>query len=58
MDKNLMEYFIERTDKRFDSIESKLEEVLRFKWRIAGALAVISILVTVGMQILFKLKGA
>lgn len=57
MNHELMDYFIKKTDQRFDVIEKKLDEILRFKWRIAGALAVICFLVTVSFQVFFKVSG-
>lgn len=57
MSKELMDYFIQRTDKRFDRIEKKMDELLKFKWRIAGGIAFVSFLVTIGVQFVFKIKG-
>lgn len=57
MDKELITYFIKKTDERFDKIEQKIDLVLKMKWEIAGGLAVLSVLVTIGVQIIFKAKG-
>jgi len=57
MDKELMNYFIEQTDKRFDKVETKLDQLLSFKWKLAGAIGLVSFVVTIGVQFMFKLKG-
>lgn len=41
-DKSLLEYFIERTDERLLSIESKLDKIFKFKWQIIGGATVLS----------------
>lgn len=51
MDKQLMEYFIEKTDARFDKIDKKLDMLLHFKWQIIGGATAVSILVTVSLQL-------
>lgn len=65
MDRQLLEYFIDRTDKRFDkidgeihakfnSIETKIDTLLKFKWQIISGATVVSVIVTVIFQVIFK----
>lgn len=53
MSEDKINYFIERTDKRLESIEEKLEVILRFKWQVIGGSIVLSALVSVAIKILF-----
>lgn len=46
-DRELVDYFIEQTDKRFDAIESKLDELIAFRWQLIGGSAVISAIVSI-----------
>jgi len=57
MDKNLMDYFVERTDERFDKLESKIDRLLEFKWQIIGGATALSAFVGIAIQLFFKLKG-
>lgn len=46
-------------DDRFDRLEAKIDELLRFKWQVIGGSLIISTLVTVLIQmltLLVKLK--
>jgi len=54
MDRKLMDYFIERTDARFDNIETKIDTLLKFKWQIISGATVVSIFVSVAFQLIFK----
>lgn len=36
------DYFIERTDKRFDQLEEKMDSMLAFKYQIIGASTLVS----------------
>jgi len=36
MNKELMDYYIKRSDERFDKIESKIDKLGNFKWKIIG----------------------
>ena len=51
MDRNLIEYFIQKTDERFDKVEKKLDEVLKFKWQIVGGSVVMSFLITLAFHV-------
>lgn len=52
-----MDYFIDKTDKRFDKLEKKLDEIIQFRWQIVGGAGLLTFLLTVGINIFFKLKG-
>lgn len=54
MDKELLEYFISRTDKRFDQLERKLDTLLKFKWQIISGATVVSGLVAIAIQFIMK----
>jgi hypothetical protein len=49
-----MQHFVEVTEKRFDSLENKLDAIIRFKWQIIGGSAAISIMITIGFQIITR----
>jgi hypothetical protein len=51
MDEKLVKYFIEETNKKFEKLESKVDMLLEFKWRIVAGAMVISALITISLQI-------
>lgn len=51
--KDLINYFIVRTDLRFDRVEKQLEEVSRFRWQIIGGSVALSSLLSVAIAIYF-----
>ena len=60
-DTSLFDYIVQHMDERFDSheqrfdkIDQKLESLLNFKLKLAGAGAVIGALVALAIDILFK----
>ena len=53
MDKDLVDYFIKETNKKFEKLEKKVDSLLQFKWQIIGGSVVISVLVTIAIQIIF-----
>lgn len=53
----LMEKFREQ-DERFNDIEAKLEELLNWKWKLAGATLVISGICGLVVQIVLAKMGA
>ena len=57
MDKELMEYFIEKTDERFDKLEYKIDKILEFKWQIIGGAVGISGLIGLVVNLFFNIKG-
>jgi len=46
--------YITNTEKRLESIEKKLDEVLKFKWHIAGGLGAVTFFTTIVFQSVFK----
>lgn len=42
MDPNLLHYFIEETNKRFDKIDTKLDQLITFRLMLLGGAAVVS----------------
>ena len=52
-----LEEFREWSKKRFDHIERQLEDLNRFKWKIAGGAAVLSGLFVALFEALKSLKG-
>lgn len=42
-----MDYFIERSDKRFDKIESKLDSLIEFRWRLVGGAAAVTTVISI-----------
>jgi len=58
---DLNEYFREQTnerfnniDNRFDAIDKNLSEILKFKWEIVGGSVVLSLIVTIIIQVVFR----
>lgn len=51
--KNKIDYFIERTDHRFDRMESKIDKLITFRAMLYGGSAVVSALVAAAMIIIF-----
>lgn len=54
MEKDLLDYFIKRTDERFDQLEEKIDTLIKFKWQIIGGAAIVSLMVTFAMQVFLK----
>lgn len=54
MDKDLVEYFIQSTDKRFDKIERKIDDLSNFKWKLIGGASAISTIITLVVKIFFE----
>lgn len=50
MDKSLVEYFINETNAKFEKLESKVDDLLRFKWQIIGGSLFMSVFVTVAIN--------
>jgi hypothetical protein len=47
----LVQYFIEETNKKFVKLEEKVDMLLQFKWQIISGSVVLSARITLGMQI-------
>jgi|WetSurMetagenome_2_1015567.scaffolds.fasta_scaffold251929_4 hypothetical protein len=44
--------YIETLDTRLQSLESKMDSVLRFKWQIMGGTALVSIIIGIAIELL------
>jgi hypothetical protein len=66
-DSALVKYFIEHTNSRlahmeeqnrqnFEKLDSKITEVLQFKWQIIGGATILSALVSIAIAVLFESK--
>lgn len=55
MEQDLIDYFIERTDERFDKLEDKVDTLLAFKWQIIGGSVIFSAFLTLVFQTFFFL---
>lgn len=53
MNKELVDYFIEQTNARFQSIETKLDQLFAFKWKIAGISLAVSTIVSLVVAVYF-----
>ena len=58
---DLNQYFRDQTnerfnniDNRFDAIDKNLSEILKFKWEIVGGSVVLSLIVTIIIQVVFR----
>ena len=49
--KDLLDYYIEHTDKRFESVHEKLDQLLSFRWMLIGAALAISGTVSVLFEV-------
>lgn len=56
-DRELVNYFIEETNKRFLIIDTKLDTLFKFKWQIIGGSVGISSLVSIVISVLVLLFG-
>jgi hypothetical protein len=54
MDNELLKYVIERMDERFNKLESKVDELLAFKYQIIGGSVLVSIIATLIIDYLFR----
>lgn len=57
-DKNLLEYYIQHADKRFDSLDKKIDILMAFRWKIMGAVVAISGIISLGFQIFEAIAGS
>lgn len=49
-----VEYFVKRTDERLSNIESKLDQLIGFRWMLLGAAAVVSAIAGILVNLLLK----
>lgn len=50
----LVRYFIDETNKKFERLETKVDLLLKFKWEVIGGASAVSFLVAVLVQMFFK----
>ena len=55
MDKELIKYFMDETNKRFDKLDGKVDQLLRFKWQAVGMMTVFLFCLNFGMRYASKL---
>lgn len=48
----LRDYFIEHTNERLRIIDEKLDKLIQFKWQIIGGAGVLSLFVTLCIQVI------
>lgn len=54
----LIDYFITHTNERLSTIDHKIDKLIQFKWQIIGGAGILSIVLTVCIQLIFVLiKG-
>lgn len=46
-DSELIKYFMKRTDQRLEQMDQKIDSLLEFKWKVFGAIIVVSTLVNI-----------
>lgn len=51
MENDLLDYFIEHTDERFNKLEQKLDELIEFRYQIIGGSAVVAGIISLVMTI-------
>lgn len=44
-DKELLKYYIDQTNQRLDRLDTKVDELLSFKWQIVGGSVVLSVII-------------
>ena len=56
-DNDLLRYYIEHSDKRFDALDEKIEKLISFRWLLIGASMGISGVVSVAFQVIQFMSG-
>lgn len=54
---DLVKYFIQRTDKRLEEMNQKLDTLMAFRWKIMGAATSASVLISVAWELVKTLAG-
>jgi hypothetical protein len=54
---DLVKYFIENTNKRFDDLEVKVDKLISLRWMLIGAASVMSVVVTVVIEVAKAIAG-
>lgn len=55
---DLVKYFINHTDSRFDRLEKKVERLLNFRWMLIGAASAASVVVSVVFEVAKAFAGS
>lgn len=50
-----LEEFAKSTDRRLDQIDRRLEELTKFRWRLGGAIMMISVLSTAACEMFLSM---
>jgi hypothetical protein len=50
MDNELVKYFIEETNRKYEKLEEKVDQLLQFKWKIIGGSVIMSVVFTIVIQ--------
>lgn len=53
----LRDYFIEHTDRRFASLESKVDKLISFRWLLVGISIGVSGMISFGFRVLEAFAG-
>lgn len=51
-----LEEFKQSSEKRFDTIEKKIDHLNEFRWKIAGIMLALSVVLSVAVEIIHKVK--
>jgi len=54
---DLVKFFIENTNKRFDDLEVKVDKLISLRWMLIGAASVMSVVVTVVIEVAKAIAG-
>lgn len=57
MDEGLVKYFIEETNKKFERLEGKVDQILKFKWQIIGGSLVVSVVCSLAISLAYIYFG-
>lgn len=57
MSKELVDYFILETNKKFEAVDKKLDSLIAFRWQIIGGSLVASSLLTIALNVLIIFLG-
>lgn len=54
---DLLKYYVDRSDKRFDALEEKVDRLLALRWMLIGAASGASVIVTVLIEVAKAVAG-
>jgi hypothetical protein len=52
--KELVQYFINETNKKFERLEEKVDLLISFKWQLVGGSVVLSLFASVAVHVFFN----